>query len=721
MEFNAEEMKLRLGKYKFRDLTIEELKDVHKAFPNFTYSMDAYTFKDGSRKDLLKVTGTIPMKFQGNKYNIPICLWILDSHPFAPPLCFLQPTENMGIRVGKHIDAQGRIYLPYLQNWSHPKSTVVSLTREMVAMFEEDLPVYSLSAADVARQRELLSYIAQVTDGVSKVEVNSSGRGKVTVIGGGDLALSCLLAISAKGSADKLVLLDISDGSTKGGGAVDLEAFPIPNVQLSKDLVSTAGSKLVIVTVNAWSSGQSYLGVLQSNVDLLRSIVPSVSYHSPGCVLLIASQPVEVMTYVAWKLSGLHHMQVIGIGCNLDTGRFQHFLRNLTSSDGNNGGQEAWIIGEQGENKVSAWSDTESTNSNLSPKLYPRIFQEQLSSRAMEMLKGKGQRSWSVGLSVADLTDTILQNKQKTHSVSSLCRVMLASLKDTNQQVAIKIMEKEPFLTASVRTERNVLQVARGCPFLCHGLAAFQTQEFAYLVLEYVHGGTLNSFMKRRGQLTLDEVRNLLAQMICGLQYLHSCGIIHRDLKPENILMSDDGHIKIADFGLAAENMTGGRVTRGRIGTPFFLAPEQLSLRSYGASVDWWAMGVIFSIMLTGKYPFDDTGTVEMYQDEVLKTRHRYPSELPKDAEDLLNKLLDKNPETRLGVAGNIRQHPFFQSINWEEVESCQAVPPCCPTTSQDRQKVIPGEVFRFMDDCSYVTDSQKIFGLSFVAPDWPE
>lgn len=58
----------------------------------------------------------------GNTYNIPIRFWILDSHPFAPPICFLKPTANMEISVGKHVDAKGRIYLPYLQNWSHVRS-----------------------------------------------------------------------------------------------------------------------------------------------------------------------------------------------------------------------------------------------------------------------------------------------------------------------------------------------------------------------------------------------------------------------------------------------------------------------------------------------------------------------------------------------------------------------------------------------------------------------
>lgn len=421
MEFSEELVKQRLGKYKFRDLTVEELKDVHRAFPNFLYSMDTYTFKDGSQKDLLNLSGTVPMKSQGNSYNIPVCLWLLDSHPFGPPLCFLKPTQTMGIRVGKHIDSHGRIHLPCLQNWSHPKSTILGLIKEMAATFEDELPLYSLSAAEAAKQKELLSFISRVTDGVSSVEVSARSRSKVTVIGGGDLALACLLAISAKRAADKLVLLDISDGGLKGGGATDLELFAIPNVEVSKDLSALAGSKVVVITVNAWSNAQSYLEVLQSNVDLLRGFVPAVSYHCPDSVLVIASQPVEIMSYVAWKLSGLPHRRVVGIGCNLDSARFQHIVQTLTNSSEES--QSGWVIGEQGADKVAAWSDPDLANNHKSSaKIYPKLFQEQLTNRAMEVMKGKGQRSWSIGLSVADITDSIVQNKKKIHSVSSLAK-----------------------------------------------------------------------------------------------------------------------------------------------------------------------------------------------------------------------------------------------------------------------------------------------------------
>uniref|UniRef100_A0A8I3P3W3 UEV and lactate/malate dehyrogenase domains n=1 Tax=Canis lupus familiaris TaxID=9615 RepID=A0A8I3P3W3_CANLF len=293
--------------------------------------MDTYVFKDSSQKDLLNFTGTIPVKYQGNTYNIPIRLWILDSHPFAPPICFLKPTANMGISVGKHVDAQGRIYLPYLQNWSH-------------------------------------------------------------------------------GIADRLVLLDLSE-ETKGG-VMDLDIFSLPNVEISKDLSASAHSKVVIFTVNSLGSSQSYLDVVQSNVDMFRALVPALGHYSQHGVLLVASQPVEIMTYVTWKLSAFPANRVIGIGCNLDSQRLQYIITNVLKAQ--TSGKQVWVVGEQGEAKVPIWGGQEEVMSHNS--------QVRLSTRAMELLRVKGQRSWSVGLSVADLVDSIVNDKKKVHSVSTLAK-----------------------------------------------------------------------------------------------------------------------------------------------------------------------------------------------------------------------------------------------------------------------------------------------------------
>uniref|UniRef100_A0A452J4Y8 UEV domain-containing protein n=2 Tax=Gopherus agassizii TaxID=38772 RepID=A0A452J4Y8_9SAUR len=427
MEFSEETLRTQLVKYKFRDLTIEELKNVVKIYPNFRFSMDTYTFKDGSLKDLLNFSGTIPVKYQGNSYNIPICLWILDSHPFAPPICLLKPTINMEISVGKHVDAHGRIYLPYLQNWSHPKSIIIGLIKEMIEKFEEELPLYSVSSSDEAKQLELLSYIAKITTG--ETDINSKtmadgqkkdgGFNKVTVIGAGDLGIACVLAIAAKGAADQVVLLDLSEGAAKGG-TMDLDIFALPNVEISKDFSASAHSKVVVLTVNSLGNAQSYLGVIQSNVDLFRGIVPAVAHYSQNSVLLVASHPVEIMTYVSWKLSAFPKSRVIGIGCNLDTERFQYIITNLLKAQ--TIGKEAWIIGERGEDKVPAWCGSNLVTCHQTEGVMNDNSQEQLANRAMEVLKGKGQKSWSVGLSIADLIESILKNKRKVHSISTLAK-----------------------------------------------------------------------------------------------------------------------------------------------------------------------------------------------------------------------------------------------------------------------------------------------------------
>ncbi|NWX89287.1 UEVLD enzyme, partial [Nothoprocta pentlandii] len=408
--------------YKFRDLTIEEIKNVNKTYPNFEFSVNTYTFKDGSQKDLLNFSGTIPVKY-GNSYNIPVCLWIMDSHPFAPPICFLKPTANMGISVGKHVDARGRIYLPYLQSWSHPQSTVIGLIKEMIAKFEEELPLYSLSSADAARQSELLAYIAKITEGETdrkaKGKIGGDKDGcfnKITVIGAGDLGMACVLAITAKGTADKVVLLDLSEGAAKGG-TMDLEIFSLPNVEISKDFSASANSKVVVLTVNSLGNAQTYRDVIQSNVELFRGIIPAISHYSQNSVLLVASHPVEIMTYVSWKLSAFPKSRVIGVGSNLDTERFRYILTNLLKAEVL--GKDAWIVGEQGEEKVPSWI---SRNSATQQTVAAHNSREKVANRALEVLKGKGQRSWSFGLSVADLTDSILKDKRKVHSVSTLAK-----------------------------------------------------------------------------------------------------------------------------------------------------------------------------------------------------------------------------------------------------------------------------------------------------------
>ncbi|KAM4734827.1 ubiquitin-conjugating enzyme E2 variant 3 [Anableps anableps] len=416
MDLKSEKIQRILSKYKFRDVAVEELQKINRIFPDMNPYTGTYTFTDNSQKELLKLTGVIPVKYDGRSYNFPIQLWLLDSFPFTPPICLLKPTSNMVIREGKHVDSKGRIHLPGLHSWDYPKSSVMGLLNEMIAKFEEDPPLSSRTTEDTKDPHELMAIVSnlQINDG--RVRHQDEQKIKVSVIGGGDLGMACVMSILSKCNVDKLVFINVAESSTKGG-TTDLELFSLPKVQVSRDISASAGSRVIVVTANSWSSEESYVKVVQTNVDLYRGIIPNLGHHSPNAILLIASQPVDIMTHVAWRQSGFPPTRVIGAGCNLDSERLSYVLDIKLNTH-----KPAWVIGEHSDNKVPVMSNV-GLSSNGALEIAPGSNSTKpLLDRAFELMKNQGQRSWSVGLSVADITNSILTDKMKTHSISTLAQ-----------------------------------------------------------------------------------------------------------------------------------------------------------------------------------------------------------------------------------------------------------------------------------------------------------
>uniref|UniRef100_A0A1W7RC29 Tumor susceptibility 101 protein-like protein n=1 Tax=Agkistrodon contortrix contortrix TaxID=8713 RepID=A0A1W7RC29_AGKCO len=143
MAMSETQLKKMLAKYKYRDLAVQETINVTGQYKDLKPVMDNYVFNDGSSRELMSLTGTIPVSYRGNIYNIPICLWLLDTYPFNPPICFVKPTSSMTIKTGKHVDANGRIYLPYLHEWKHPQSDLIGLIQVMIVVFGDEPPVFS--------------------------------------------------------------------------------------------------------------------------------------------------------------------------------------------------------------------------------------------------------------------------------------------------------------------------------------------------------------------------------------------------------------------------------------------------------------------------------------------------------------------------------------------------------------------------------------------------
>ncbi|XP_070785393.1 protein kinase C theta type isoform X3 [Enoplosus armatus] len=265
----------------------------------------------------------------------------------------------------------------------------------------------------------------------------------------------------------------------------------------------------------------------------------------------------------------------------------------------------------------------------------------------------------------------------------SFGKVFLAELKKSGQFFAVKALKKDVVLMDDdiecTMVERSVLSLAWENPFLTHLYCTFQTKENLFFVMEYLNGGDLMFHIQNCHKFDLHRATFYAAEIICGLQFLHSKGIIYRDLKLDNVLLDSEGHIKVADFGMCKENMQDDLRTSTFCGTPDYIAPEILLGQKYNSSVDWWSFGVLLYEMLIGQSPFHGRDEEELFQ-SIRTDNPVYPRWLTKDAKDILVKLFVREPEERLGVKGNIRQHNFFSSTDWSALEQRQVAPPFRPT-----------------------------------------
>ncbi|XP_052045944.1 protein kinase C delta type isoform X1 [Apodemus sylvaticus] len=271
---------------------------------------------------------------------------------------------------------------------------------------------------------------------------------------------------------------------------------------------------------------------------------------------------------------------------------------------------------------------------------------------------------------------------QKVLGKGSFGKVLLAELKGKEKYFAIKYLKKDVVLidddVECTMVEKRVLALAWENPFLTHLICTFQTKDHLFFVMEFLNGGDLMFHIQDKGRFELYRATFYAAEIICGLQFLHSKGIIYRDLKLDNVMLDRDGHIKIADFGMCKENIFGENRASTFCGTPDYIAPEILQGLKYSFSVDWWSFGVLLYEMLIGQSPFHGDDEDELFESIRVDTPH-YPRWITKESKDIMEKLFERDPDKRLGVAGNIRAHPFFKTINWSLLEMRKVEPPFKP------------------------------------------
>jgi serum/glucocorticoid-regulated kinase 2 len=273
----------------------------------------------------------------------------------------------------------------------------------------------------------------------------------------------------------------------------------------------------------------------------------------------------------------------------------------------------------------------------------------------------------------------------------SFGKVMQVRKRDTGRIYALKTIRKAHIISRSEVThtlaERSVLAQINN-PFIVPLKFSFQNPEKLYFVLAFVNGGELFHHLQKEQRFDINRSRFYTAELLCALECLHGFKVIYRDLKPENILLDYSGHIALCDFGLCKLDMKDEDRTNTFCGTPEYLAPELLLGHGYTKSVDWWTLGVLLYEMLTGLPPFYDENTNEMYR-KILQEPLHFPGLdiVPAAAKDLLTKLLDRNPERRLGANGSaeIKAHHFFANIDWRKLLQRKYEPSFKPSVVSNR------------------------------------
>ncbi len=254
---------------------------------------------------------------------------------------------------------------------------------------------------------------------------------KIAVIGIGFVGSSFAYSLMIHGTVSEIVLIDI-DRKRAEGEAMDLNhglSFVQPARIWSGDYPDCKGADIVVITAGlAQKPGESRLKLADRNVEIFRQIIPKIKEYNKECVLLVATNPVDIMTYASLKLSGFPSSRVIGSGTILDTSRLRYLLAEYLRVDPRN--VHAYIIGEHGDSEVPVWSLANVAGTRLKDycpvcgqkydQQYLNTIFEQTKNAAYKIIELKGRTYYAIGLGLTRIVESIIRDENAVLTVSNL-------------------------------------------------------------------------------------------------------------------------------------------------------------------------------------------------------------------------------------------------------------------------------------------------------------
>jgi L-lactate dehydrogenase len=272
---------------------------------------------------------------------------------------------------------------------------------------------------------------SQIFKNVKKSE--SISENKVTIVGSGAVATAIAISILAKGISKDVAIIGRNEDIVHGE-VVDLthgaRFLDYAKVTGGNQVSHSKGSKLIIFAAGSRivKSDEDRLDMVKKNVEVVKTLVPALVQLSPDCVMLMVTDPVEVMTHVAWKVSGLPYHRVLGSGTHLDTARFQKTLAEKLDIPPRL--VDCIMIGEHGEYSIPIWSSINIAGRKL-VEINPRVTtehdredwidcHEKARKIAEEVVNLKGYESFGIALSCADIAAAVINNSNEIKTVSTL-------------------------------------------------------------------------------------------------------------------------------------------------------------------------------------------------------------------------------------------------------------------------------------------------------------
>jgi L-lactate dehydrogenase len=265
-----------------------------------------------------------------------------------------------------------------------------------------------------------------------KNRISTMQQRKVVVVGAGSVGATYCYALAQSGLADEIILTDKNEDLMKGQ-VLDLvhgqSFFPTVSIRSGTIDDCTDAQVVVITAGSAQKPGETRLQLIKKNAEITGSIAESVAKSGSNGIILVVSNPVDVLTYVALKRSGWEKGRVIGSGTVLDSSRFRHLLSKHCDVDVHN--VHAYILGEHGDSEFAAWSMTNIAGINIDKycpvcgkcvdwKKQRDLIEQQVRDSAYHIINYKGSTQFAVGLALVKITGAILRSQNTILSVSTL-------------------------------------------------------------------------------------------------------------------------------------------------------------------------------------------------------------------------------------------------------------------------------------------------------------